>query len=70
MIYTIFKINVSTIGFRFNREKLFVVGWLIYTSLVPIKGYKIISKQKRYININASLEKKQIHKNIIKYLKI
>ncbi len=35
-----------------------------------IKGYKIISKHKRYINIDASLSKNLIHKNIIKILKI
>ncbi len=35
-----------------------------------IKGYKKISENKRYINIDASLSKIEIHKNIIKSLKL
>ena len=33
-----------------------------------IKGYKKISKSKRYINVNASLSKMEIHKNILREL--
>ena len=35
-----------------------------------IEGYKKISNSKRYINIDASLSKNMIHKNILKLLKI
>ena len=35
-----------------------------------INGYKKISNNKRYINIDASLSKNKIHNNIIKLLKI
>ena len=35
-----------------------------------IEGYKIISKSKRYINIDASLSKETIHKKIIKSLNL
>ncbi len=35
-----------------------------------IEGYKIISKSKRYINVNASLSKEMIHKKIIKSLNL
>ena len=35
-----------------------------------INGYKIISKSKRYINIDASLSKEMIHKKIIKSLNL
>ena len=34
-----------------------------------INGYKKISKSKRYINIDASLNKNIIHQNILKSLK-
>ncbi len=35
-----------------------------------IKGYKKISNSNRYINIDASLSKNDIHKNILKSLKL
>ena len=35
-----------------------------------IKGYKSITKSKRFIQIDASLSKKTIHKNILKILKL
>ena len=35
-----------------------------------IKGYKKISKGKRYVDIDASLSKMNIHANILKFLKI
>ena len=35
-----------------------------------IEGYKIISKSKRYINVDASLSKEIIHKKIIKSLNL
>ena len=68
----VFNIKINTILKRLNKRKIKNKYDKIDINFHKkvIKGYKIISKQKRYININASLDKKQIHKNIVEYLKI
>ena len=68
----VFNIKINTILKRLNKRKIKNKYDKIDINFHKkvIKGYKIISKQKRYININASLDKKQINKNIVEYLKL
>ena len=68
----IFNLSINEIIKRIKKRKLknkYDVTNIKFHQSV-INGYKKISNQKRYINIDASLSKKIIHNNIIKLLKI
>ena len=68
----IFKINTKEILKRLKKRKIKNKYDKIDINFHKkvMTGYKKISKSKRYINIDASLSKNIIHKNIIKILNI
>ena len=68
----IFNLNVNEIIKRIKKRKFKNKYDKINISFhkTVISGYKKISNSKRYINIDASLSKHDIHKNILKSLKL
>ena len=68
----IFKINTKEILKRLKKRKIKNKYDKIDINFHKkvMTGYKKISKSKRYINIDASLSKNIIHKNIIKIINI
>ncbi len=68
----IFNLNVNEIIKRIKKRKFknkYDKTNISFHKTV-ISGYKKISNSKRYINIDASLSKHDIHKNILKSLKL
>ena len=59
---------IARLKSRKNRNKYDKIDLLFHKKV--ILGYKKISQNRRYINLDASLSKDIIHNNILKILKL